>query len=67
MTQELAEESGEEVVEKVGKKIVKKGLGAVARKIPLIGAGFFAYDWIQGGFGHAVNELAWPISELWLD
>lgn len=66
-TQEIAEEGGEEVAERLGKKIVKKGLGAVARKIPLIGIGFFAYDWIQGGFGHAVNELAWPVSELWVE
>lgn len=60
-TEELAEEGGE----KIGKKIVKKGLGAVAKKIPVVGIGFFIYDWVSGGVGHAVNELTWPVSELW--
>lgn len=26
---------------------------------------YFAYDWSQGGLGHAVNEALWPVSELW--
>lgn len=65
--QELAEEGGEEVTEKVGKKLFKKGAGFIARKFPIVAAGFFLYDWAQGGFGHAVNELTWPASELWTD
>jgi hypothetical protein len=28
---------------------------------------YFAYDWSQGGFGHAVDEALWPVSELWSD
>ncbi|MDR2261461.1 MAG: hypothetical protein LBE06_11175 [Azoarcus sp.] len=24
-------------------------------------------DWSTGGFGHAVNELTWPVSEAWSD
>lgn len=26
---------------------------------------FFIYDWNDGGFGHAVDELTWPVSEAW--
>jgi len=26
---------------------------------------FFAYDWTTGGFGHAVDEATWPVSEAW--
>ncbi|MCW5552483.1 MAG: RHS repeat-associated core domain-containing protein [Verrucomicrobiae bacterium] len=39
--------------------------GAAARKFPVVGAGCFAYDWVNGGFGHAVDEAVWPISEIW--
>jgi len=36
-------------------KAAKKGVGFVAKKVPVIGAGCFAYDWANGGFGHAVD------------
>jgi len=28
---------------------------------------FFIYDWNEGGFGYAFNELTWPVSEAWSD
>lgn len=63
----LSKKAGKKSSKKAGKSLAKKGLGAVTRKVPLVGAMFFLYDWNEGGFGHAVNELVWPLSELWTD
>jgi RHS repeat-associated protein len=52
------------------KQLVKQGLKRTAGLLgkhagPIVMGAFFLYDWYQGGFGHAVNELAWPASLLW--
>jgi hypothetical protein len=63
--QRLLSRSADKLAEKLVRRVLKKVGGAVVRKIPGVGWGFFAYDWYTGGFQHAVNEALWPISELW--
>ncbi|WP_460227958.1 hypothetical protein, partial [Aurantivibrio infirmus] len=55
----------DKLAKQAGKSLLKKTGGFVCRKFPLVAVGFFANDWHNGGFGHAVNELTWPISEAW--
>ncbi|MBI5764011.1 MAG: RHS repeat-associated core domain-containing protein [Planctomycetes bacterium] len=65
---EVAEKTEETVVKKVVKRVRKRvGKGIASKIVPFIGVGFFAYDWYQGGLGHAVNEATWPVSEIWVD
>ena len=52
---------------KMGKSLLKKGGGFVCRKIPVVGAGFFVYDFYEGGFGYAVDQQLWPLSEAWAE
>jgi RHS repeat-associated protein len=63
--EKLEKELRDKAIEKCVKKGAKKTVKAVCTKVPIIGAGFFIYDWSQGGFGHAVDEAVWPASELW--
>lgn len=64
---EAIEKGAKEGAEKIGKALAKKGAGAVAKKIPIVGIGFFVYDWYSGGLGYAANEAVWPLSEAWRD
>lgn len=52
---------------RAGKSLAKKAGGAICKKLggPLTMVPFFLYDWADGGFGHAVNEATWPVSEAW--
>jgi len=65
LSKKAGKKGGKKTAKRAGKKLAKKALGAVARKFPVLAVGFFAADWASGGFGHAVNELVWPLSELW--
>lgn len=56
-----------EIEKQAGKKLLKKGGGFICRKIPVVAIGFFVYDYTQGGFAHAANELTWPASAIWND
>jgi hypothetical protein len=47
---------------KVLSYLAKKGFRVVFKCTAPI---FFIYDWHQEGFGEAVNELTWPVSEIW--
>jgi RHS repeat-associated protein len=68
---ELAEkaerEAGESLLGRLAKRGAKRGGKALGAKClgPLTMVPFFAYDWYSGGFGHAVNEATWPVSEGW--
>ena len=52
------------MVKKLATKIIKG-------KVPVVTLAFFAYNWYTGGFSraatNAVNDVLWPISELWDD
>lgn len=48
-----------------GRKFIRKAGGFICRKFPWVAGGFFLSDMNEGGVSHAVNELAWPISEAW--
>lgn len=56
---------GSSVKRNKGKKFMKKAMGKAGRAVKILAPIFFAYDWSQGGFGHAVDEALWPVSELW--
>ncbi len=47
------------------KGLGKKALGFLGRRSGILAIALFAYDWYTGGFRHACEELAWPLSELW--
>jgi hypothetical protein len=62
-----AKKAAQSTGKKVATKLVKKGAGAVLRKVggPITVGLFFAVDWYRGGFTNAVNEATWPVSEVW--
>ena len=65
VAEKAAKEASQRGVRALAKKGAKKVAGAAARKVPFLAVGFFAYDWWNGGLGHAVNEATWPVSEAW--
>ncbi|MBI1927085.1 hypothetical protein HYR99_22935, partial [Candidatus Poribacteria bacterium] len=65
LAKEAAEKLAKEVAEKGFKGGLKKGARFICRKVPVVLVGFFIWDWASGGFGHAVNEATWPVSEAW--
>lgn len=74
---EAAERAGEKALkegvehgaERAAKKAATKAAKLGVKGVPIIGwaiaGGIFGWDWYSGGFGHACNELVWPVSEFW--
>jgi len=49
----------------IAKRIAKKlGRGA-CKKIPIVGIGWFLWDYREAGLAYAVDEAVWPVSEFW--
>ena len=51
------------------RNLAKRGLKKIGKKIPLVAAGCFIYDWYNDGLKaaakNAANDATWPVSELW--
>jgi hypothetical protein len=62
---------GKEVIDRASNKFAKKFVKALAKKVPVVTACFFAYDAATEGIGPAfentANDALWPLSELWTD
>ena len=46
------------------RNVAKRAAKRAARRIPAVMVCFFAYDWYDKGFGEAVREATWPLSEI---